>query len=174
MRQRLLLIIKSVTVRVTILGWVVLSLRFALGALLIVAGLMKVGSIPSLAATITAFRLLPSFFIAPVAVILPFGEIVLGGYLLLGLLTRIVATIVLGEFLLFSAAIASVVARGITIPCGCFGPLDIQPASWFDVWRDLGLAVATLPILLAAPGHYALDTLLQRRALDASSSDPVR
>jgi uncharacterized membrane protein YphA (DoxX/SURF4 family) len=112
--------------------------RFALAGLLITAGILKLGHADDLASVISAFSLgLPGPMVAFIAVALPPFEILLGIYLAGGWFlpqTSAAATLLI---LAFIAAIASVVARGITAPCGCFGPADAAPATWATVLRDV-------------------------------------
>jgi uncharacterized membrane protein YphA (DoxX/SURF4 family) len=119
-----------------------LIVRFALAALFIVAGVLKIGHADDLAATITAFSLgLPGPLVAVIAVALPPFEVLLGIYLAGGWFlpaTSGIATVLIAGFIV---AIASVVARGITAPCGCFGPADTAPATWLTVLRDLAFVV---------------------------------
>jgi uncharacterized membrane protein YphA (DoxX/SURF4 family) len=147
---------------------VILVLRVALGGVFLAAGLLKVSHPEVLAATIAAFRLLPQPVIAPLAIALPYFEMILGGYLIVGLFTRGVALIAAAQLAGFAAAIASVVVRGIPTSCGCFGPNDTAPASWVDVARDLVLAALALAIALRAPGSFALDRRLNPKSFPVS------
>jgi uncharacterized membrane protein YphA (DoxX/SURF4 family) len=142
----------------------VLIVRLLLGGLLIVAGALKVGHPSDLAATIAGFRLLPPVVVGPLALALPYVELILGGYLLAGLLTRVVAAIVALQFLLYAAAIASAVLRGIPANCGCFGPNDTSVADWPHVVFDVMLAAAGAFVAYNAPGALALDRRIGRRA----------
>jgi uncharacterized membrane protein YphA (DoxX/SURF4 family) len=136
--------------------------RIALGALLVVTGSLKIGHANELAAAIAGFRLLHPDIIEPLALILPFGEVLLGAYLMLGLFTRVAAFVATGAFVLYGAAIASAVLRHIPANCGCFGPNDQAVADWPHVAFDLVLAVIALAIALGAPGILALDRRLNR------------
>ncbi len=142
----------------------VLIVRLLVGGLLLVAGALKVGHPSELAATIAGFRLLPPALIGPLALALPYVELVFGGYLVTGLLTRIVAAIVALQFLLYAGAIASAVLRGIPANCGCFGPNDASVADWPHVAFDLLLASASAFVAYNAPGALALDRRIGRRA----------
>jgi uncharacterized membrane protein YphA (DoxX/SURF4 family) len=142
----------------------VLIVRLLLGGLLIVAGALKVGHPSELAATIAGFRLLPPAVVGPLALALPYVELVFGAYLVVGLLTRIVAAIVTVQFLLYGGAIASAVLRGIPANCGCFGPNDTSVADWPHVAFDLLLAAASAFVMYKAPGALALDRRMARRA----------
>lgn len=142
---------------------VVFLLRVLFGALLVLTGVLKLGHAPDLAAAIAGFRLLPPGIVAPMAVLLPVFEVILGLYLLAGLFTRIAAWIAVAQFLLYAAAIASAVLRGIPANCGCFGPGDRATADWPHVAFDLGLAAVAWCIAHFAPGLYALDRRLQTK-----------
>ena len=133
--------------------------RVVVGGVLLAAGALKFGHFDSLASTMAAFRLplLTPQVIAPLSIAIPCLEVLLGLYLLLGLFTRVAALAAAAEFLLFAAAIASLVVRGIPAACGCFGPGDTRPASWEEVARDLILAVLAAFIAWRAPGAWALD-----------------
>jgi uncharacterized membrane protein YphA (DoxX/SURF4 family) len=137
--------------------------RVLLGALLVWAGAAKIGHAEALAGAIAGFRLLPPGLVAPLAVILPFFEVLLGLYLLAGLFTRIAAAIATAQFLIYAAAIASAVLRGIPANCGCFGPGDAAVADWPHVALDLALAAIALFIAAGAPGAFALDRRLRSR-----------
>jgi uncharacterized membrane protein YphA (DoxX/SURF4 family) len=139
----------------------VLIVRLLLGGLLVVAGILKLGHAADLAANIAGFRLLPATIVGPIALALPFVELLLGGYLIAGLFTRTVAAICAGLLFLYAAAIASAVVRHIPVNCGCFGPNDSAVADWPHVAFDLMLAVAALFIVYGAPGAFAVDRKLR-------------
>ncbi|MEO7039422.1 MAG: MauE/DoxX family redox-associated membrane protein [Candidatus Elarobacter sp.] len=135
----------------------ILILRVLIGAVFVVAGFSKAGHADVFAAQIAGFRLLPQLVIAPLALVLPYLEMLLGGYLIVGLFTRTsawIAVVLLGAF---DAAIASAVVRGLTISCGCFGPNDTTVTSWAEVARDAVLVVLAAIVALRAPGMLAVD-----------------
>lgn len=136
---------------------ITLAVRVLVGALFVSAGLLKVGHFNDLAAAIAGFRILPEAVIAPLAVVLPFFEIGLGIYLILGLFTRAAAIIAAVQLCLYAAAIASAVIRHIPANCGCFGPQDQAPADWPHVFIDLALAAICAAVAWRAPGLLALD-----------------
>lgn len=135
----------------------VLVLRVAIGLVFVVAGVAKIGHATEFAAQIAGFRLLPQPVIAPLALALPFLELLLGGYLVVGLFTRASAWTAALLFALFDAAIASAVVRGMTVSCGCFGPNDTTVTTWPEVARDAVLVVIAIVVALRAPGMLALD-----------------
>jgi uncharacterized membrane protein YphA (DoxX/SURF4 family) len=143
-------------------------LRLLLGAPLIVAGVLKAhDGVAATASTVAGYRILPPFLVAPLGLILPYFEIGLGAYLVLGLFTRGAALVAAAQFAVFAAAVASLVVRHIPANCGCFGAGDNTPPSWAHVAGDGVLVLAALAVALRAPGRFAIDSILVRRsALD--------
>jgi uncharacterized membrane protein YphA (DoxX/SURF4 family) len=136
---------------------IVMVLRVAVGLLFVGAGASKIGHADLFAAQITAFGLVPHPLVAALALLLPFLEILLGGYLVLGLYTRVAAIIAVVQLAIFAGAIGSAVARGLSLSCGCFGPSDTTVTSWPEVARDLTLAAVAAFVAWRAPGMLALD-----------------
>jgi uncharacterized membrane protein YphA (DoxX/SURF4 family) len=139
----------------------VFVMRVVLGGLLIVTGALKVGHAPDLAAAIAGFRLLPAGTVGPLALALPFFELLLGGYLVAGLFTRTAAIVAAAQFVIYAGAIASAVIRHIPANCGCFGPHDAAVADWPHVAFDLALALLSALVAYRAPGILAVDRRLR-------------
>jgi len=139
----------------------VLVVRVFLGGLLLAAGGLKVGHPAELAANIAVFRLLPAAIVGPLALALPYVELLLGGYLVAGLFTRVAACVAAAQFAAYAAAIASAVVRHIPAACGCFGPHDTSVADWPHVGYDALLAAASAFVAYGAPGALAVDRKLR-------------
>src|ERR1700722_8809120 len=93
---------------------IILVLRLALGAVFLAAGALKVGHADVFASEIAGFQFLPMPLIAPFALLLPFLELMIGAYLVVGLSTRLAAAFAAFEMAVFAGAIASAVLRGIS------------------------------------------------------------
>jgi uncharacterized membrane protein YphA (DoxX/SURF4 family) len=139
------------------MNWVVLVLRIVVGAIFLVAGAAKVGHADQFAAQIAGFRLLPQPAVAPLAVALPYLEILLGGYLVVGLFTRTAAWFAVALLAVFDLAVASAVVRGMTVSCGCFGPSDTTVTTWTEVARDAVFVLLAVIVALRPPGALAVD-----------------
>jgi uncharacterized membrane protein YphA (DoxX/SURF4 family) len=143
------------------LAYLIFALRAGIGALLIVAGVLKAHDGPAATATtIAGYRILPPGLVAPLGVALPYVEILLGGYLAAGLFTRVAAWVTAFQFAIFAAAVGSLVVRGIPADCGCFGSALATPPSWGHVAGDVVLGLGALAIALAPPGAFAVDRRL--------------
>jgi uncharacterized membrane protein YphA (DoxX/SURF4 family) len=125
-------------------GALYLALRLGLGALFLVAGALKLRDPYAFALEIANYQLLPG--LAPwLAATLPAVELVIGLALVAGprpwaRAGALAATLLL---VLFTVAVASAVARGVNISCGCFGG-DSGPVTWLTVLRDVALVAAAL------------------------------
>ena len=139
----------------------VLVVRVLVGAILVGAGALKVGKAASLAAAIAGFRLFPATIVGSLAIGLPYFELLVGAYLVLGLFTRIAASVATAQFILYAAAIASAVVRHIPANCGCFGPGDAAVSDWPHVAFDGCLAIASAFVAFGAPGALAVDRKLR-------------
>jgi uncharacterized membrane protein YphA (DoxX/SURF4 family) len=115
------------------------ALRLALGGLFLYAGVMKLGTPADFATEIANYHLGNAF--APLgAVTMPTVEIVLGAALIVGTRPWVRAAALGSASLLaiFTFAVATVVARGINVDCGCFGG-NSGPVTMLTVLRDLAL-----------------------------------
>lgn len=156
-----------------VLDIVVLVLRLAIGLVFAVAGALKIGNFDVLASQIAGFQLLPQVVTAPLALLLPFVELLLGAYLIIGLFTRYVAAFASFQLFVFAAAIASAVVRGLSASCGCFGPSDQTVTSWPEVARDVALAVVAAFVAWRAPGALSLDRRMEPRYEHQSGEEPL-
>jgi uncharacterized membrane protein YphA (DoxX/SURF4 family) len=130
--------------------------RLIIGFLLIASAGGKLMNPYAFLQTIHSFELLPHSLAVAVAVMLPSLEIVLGACLMAGL--AVSAAFVLSSLLLlvFTAVLASVVWRGLSVPCGCFGTTSWSPTTWGTVGRTFAwsaLAIFGSLFALRASAH---------------------
>jgi uncharacterized membrane protein YphA (DoxX/SURF4 family) len=128
--------------------WVSLSVRLALAAVFLAAGMPKLFDLAGSARAVNAYQLAPWQAAQIVGAILPFLETGLGLLFLAGVATRLGAVIGAVMMAAFIAGIASAWARGLSIDCGCFSaggplPVGVAPNYTWDIARDLAfLALA--------------------------------
>jgi uncharacterized membrane protein YphA (DoxX/SURF4 family) len=113
--------------------------RVALGLVLISAGGLKVADPNEAITAVTAYQILPDGLATLVGYGLPFFEIMLGLFLVIGLATRASAATAGVLMVVFIAAVSSAWARGLSIDCGCFGGggATENPAYLPEILRDL-------------------------------------
>lgn len=134
-----------------------------LGGVFLVSGGTKVFDPGGLAASIRTYELgLPEWFVTVSAYSLPYLEVMLGLYLIVGLFTRASAWATNALMLLFTVALLQGALRGLQIDCGCFGSSAEQSNLWLDALRDVGLLALGLQVALSPPGRFGVDALLGR------------
>lgn len=143
------------------LDWLGTGLRLTVGVVLLVAGALKVANPAASALAVRAYQLLPYDLAGSVGYALPVVEILLAVLLVLGLFTRVGASVAAALLLAFVVGIASAWARGLSIDCGCFGgggQIDAGRTAYpLELSRDLALTLASVWLAVRPRTAYALD-----------------
>ncbi|HEY5879567.1 MAG TPA: MauE/DoxX family redox-associated membrane protein [Nakamurella sp.] len=163
---------RTVSRREQIRDVVGLLARLTLAGVFLVSGAIKASDARETVVAVRAYQLLPESMVSTVAAVMPYLELALGLLLLVGLATRLTATIGAVVLVMFIAAVISAAARGLSIDCGCFGgggqvdPGDTAYAE--EILRDL-LFLALAGYLVIRPDTpLSIDRLAHRRAGDAA------
>ena len=134
------------------LAWVV---RGALAVLLVTAAWHKLRDLPTFAATVSDYRLLPPPLVAISSRLFPAAELLVAALLVAPALSAHPRLLFAGAqgalalFTLYGVAIGWNLARGRRhIDCGCLGPAGRRELSEWLVVRNAGLAVAAFGLLL--------------------------
>jgi uncharacterized membrane protein YphA (DoxX/SURF4 family) len=133
--------------------------RIVLAAIFIYAGYAKLTmgmhprppigvALSFFALQVDSFQILPMWGVKFVAHTLPFAEITLGLFLLIGWQFRLWATLVTLVMLGFFAAVVRSYALGLQINCGCFA--TPEPLTIKTVFRDGALAALALLMTIFA------------------------
>jgi putative oxidoreductase len=131
--------------------WLIPALRIGLGALFVYAAWHKILLPGAFAHEIHNYKILPVPLVNPSAIIVPWLELFCGVALILNRWARGASALVALMMVVFTAAVASTVARGLNIACGCFNTGG-SPATWLTVARDAGFALAAIVVWLETTG----------------------
>ncbi|HBR06503.1 MAG TPA: DoxX family protein [Desulfovibrio sp.] len=116
--------------------WAALAMRLYLGGVFVYASIYKINFAAEFAETVASYQIVPELLVNPMAVVLPWLELVAGLLLVVGLRVKAAALVINFLLAVFSLAIAVTLFRDIPIGCGCFSTLD--PAmGWTALLRDL-------------------------------------
>jgi uncharacterized membrane protein YphA (DoxX/SURF4 family) len=136
--------------------------RLVLGAVLLVAGFLKIEDPEASRQAVAAYELLPKALEQPVGWGLPFFEVAVGILLIVGFGTRITALAGGVLMVLFIAAVSSAWARGLAIDCGCFGGGgQVAPGETKylqEILRDAGLLVLAVWLWFRPHSRFALES----------------
>ncbi len=165
-----------------------LVLRLALGGMFVFAAWVKLSGPQEFAFSIKAFDIIGvesgEHIIKLLTFALPWAEMICGVLLILGLFTRSAAGLLSVQLVVFIAAIASVLYRGLDVECGCFGKFDwpcgsLGPADrpsvigMCHIWRDVVMLVPALILMIFGGGILALDWPRERCGRSGTAQTPA-
>ena len=144
--------------------WLTLIFRLVLGGVLLVAGALKVTDPYSSATSVRAYQILPVDFANFLGFVLPFAEVAIGVFLIVGIWVRLNAIAGGVLMIMFIIAISQAWIRGISLDCGCFGKgglleTDELPVLNYtlEIARDIVLAALAGYIYRFPKGKLGLD-----------------
>ena len=133
--------------------------RWILGLIFIYASIHKIADPFSFSEAIYNYKILPDVLINPLAIWLPWLELIAGLSLIIGIYINGGALIISFLSLLFAIALGSAFFRDLDISCGCFYSSGTnRNADWVTIAQDLGLLIMGLQVLIFDNGKYALTT----------------
>jgi len=135
--------------------------RVIVGAVLVFSAATKLVHPTEFASVVQAYEILPVSLVGPAAVALTWIELLLGGFIIFGLFSRMtlpLAGMLLGFFL---ALMALAWIRGKSIDCGCFIGVVPETVGPFTLARDFVIFALIIPSYVALPHQFSLDQWLQ-------------
>ena len=149
-------------------AWIALPLRLYLGGVFLVACYHKILHPAVFALDVAIYQMLPLELINLQALILPWVELFAGLMLIVGYRTRAASLLINAMMLMFIAALAFALAKGLDMGCGCFASEGgDDPISFHTVLRDATWLAMGLYIMVFDSRPLGVDGLLLRRKRDA-------
>lgn len=131
--------------------------RLAVGVTFIYASYYKIIEPGDFAKSIWYYHMVPGTFINLIAVILPWAELICGIFLILGVAYRGSVVLVGLMTVVFILAIASAMARGIDLDCGCFkAARSSSESTWKSLLFDAGLLVLLLQLYFSGSKKWLM------------------
>ena len=125
---------------------ILIVIRIALAIVFIYAAIPKIIDPTQFAQDIDNYKILPYFAVTILAIILPWLELLVGLFLIVGIWLPAAAFITAALNIVFIIAIASAMYRGLDIDCGCFSTGD-SLVGWKRLFEDFFLLIASVYIL---------------------------
>lgn len=113
-----------------------LMVRLYIGGLFIYASLNKINFPAEFSDNLASYLIVPHFLVNPMAIFLPWVELVSGVCLAAGIRVRASATVICSLLGAFTLALIVVLVRKTPIDCGCFQNVG-DPVSLLTLGRDL-------------------------------------
>ncbi|CAB4755150.1 unannotated protein [freshwater metagenome] len=144
--------------------WLTFIFRLILGGVLLVAGGLKVTDPYASATAVRAYQVLPVPIANLLGFVLPFIEVGLGIFLIVGVWVKFISLLGAALMLVFVLAIGQAWARGISLDCGCFGKGGLRDTTELpvltyaiEILRDLALAILGGYLYRFPQGKLGLD-----------------
>lgn len=140
--------------------WLSFLVRILLGSVFVYSAVSKIADPPGFAQMIWNYRILPGVLVNPLAIVLPWLELLAGLALISGWLRRGAALLIGAMLIIFMTALSTDLARGIAVDCGCFSvsaqaktPEELFAGMKLDLARDAGLLLLALQVLFSRTVH---------------------
>jgi len=133
-----------------------LASRVIVGAFFAWAGALKVLHPLGFADDIMAYGVFPKGLAFVAALTLPWGEVVCGVLLLIGLFRRAAALVISALLAAFIILVIVTMARGVDLVCGCLGALSGK-VGWKLLAQDIVLSILALTVLGSRSTTLSLD-----------------
>jgi len=125
-----------------------LAVRLAVGVTFLIAAPHKIWDVEAFAQATYNYRILPDLFLHPVALYLPWLELVAGLAIVFNWQRRGAALLCAGMTLVFIGGISAALFRGLDISCGCFSA-DGHGVGLDLLLRDIVLLAGCLILLFS-------------------------
>lgn len=140
------------------------TLRTVVGLVLVVAAIDKAADPAAFAGSIMNYKLISAGPALAVATILPWIELVTGLCVLFGVLRTGGAVVASGLFAVFAALMASALARGLDISCGCFSQdPGVGTINAVRILENIGLLIASILIARSDNGSFSVEEYITRK-----------
>lgn len=150
-----------------LLPWAGVAVRILAGGIFIYSGVGSItGGLAAFEDKVAKYQLLPHVLTGPFAYTLPFLEVLVGIYLVVGLMTRVAAAASCVLMVMFLIAIGQAWARGLSIDCGCSIGVANKVGPW-SFLRDLALGIPSVVMLIWPARLLSLDRLFFARPAEA-------
>jgi rhodanese-related sulfurtransferase/uncharacterized membrane protein YphA (DoxX/SURF4 family) len=144
----------------------VTACRWAMAAVFVYAGALKIADPAGFARDIANYRILPEALVPLAALALPVLELAVGLCLAARLWHPGAAVALNAMLIAFLGALVAAMARGLDIQCGCFGSAVASGSMAGDLLRDLGFLCAGV-LLLGDAGVFRTPGMVRRACVQA-------
>jgi putative oxidoreductase len=121
--------------------------RLLLGAIFVSFALSKVLRPAVFALNVVDYNLTPAWGVNLWSLVLPWAELVVGLFLILGIRTRAAATLIAGMNIIFIVGLVNAILHHMPINCGCVGEVG-EPVNWLKVMKNVAMVIMCIQIFL--------------------------
>lgn len=132
------------------------SIRVILALLFIFSAITKIADMDYFVKSLENYKLMPTESLNLLALIIPWMELIIGVFLLIGFLVKesaFIGSIMLGIFII---AIIISLTRGLNIDCGCFGTIDGGKVGILKLVEDFFILLGFVWLTLNGSSYLAV------------------
>ena len=138
--------------------------RIYLGLVFVLASLYKIAEPYDFALSVATYQIAPLYLINIFSIILPWLELVVGIFFIVGFWTKENAFLILGMMILFIITLSIALSSGHEMTCGCFASQEaVDDIGFHTLFRDIFWVLLALFTLVFDNGRFGVDGLLRRR-----------
>ncbi|MFA6571825.1 MAG: MauE/DoxX family redox-associated membrane protein [Bacteroidota bacterium] len=137
--------------------YLVLVLRLVLGVIFILAGVSKIGDPANFAKSITNYAMMPDFIINIMALTLPWIELIVGIFLMLGIRLKASASLSIAMYIVFTIAITVALLKGLNFNCGCHSKITTENVSLKKIIENIFLLLASFLVFFFPSDKFTLE-----------------
>lgn len=126
---------------------VLVVLRLVAGGVFVFYGMDKIIDPATFAKSIANYQVLPEFFLHPVALILPWLEVIAGLFFIFDVWRRASGLLISGMLVTFIAMVVFALMRGLDINCGCSASGG-STVGWDLIARNIVLLAFTVVAMI--------------------------
>ncbi len=150
-----------------------LIVRLWIGGLFTWSGVTKLNHFEAFEKAALNYHILPETLTKIYALMLPWVEILAGGYLMLGLFTHFAALLVILMMASFIIAIGAALFRGDDLDCGCFVGGKTEPVTPKKLVEDFILLGFSIYLFIVRPGFWSVDNFLRVKEAEEIKKEPT-
>ncbi len=130
--------------------------RIMVGLVFLIFGLEKIPVPNVFAGEIMNYGFFPLFSVNLIAIFLPWVEVLVGIFVLLGIRLQSAATFSGILMILFIISVGIAMAKGLDISCGCSSSHNIK-VGWQKIFENLGYLILCIYIFIFPNSKFSLD-----------------
>jgi putative oxidoreductase len=140
----------------------ILSLRLVIGFIFIYASIWKIAHPEEFAKSIDNYRLMPIFTINLIALFLPWLELLIGLFIIFGIMIKTSSLLLIFNMSVFCIVILLAIIRNLDIECGCFSSVGSPSAGWSKFFEDIALLAAAIIIYISGNNEISIEKYYSR------------
>ena len=142
---------------------IIFLFRVIVGFVFIYASIHKIADPESFAKVIENYQVLPIFSINIVAITIPWIELVVGLFLIFGVLIKASSYIATFLMAFFSILVLLTIIRGIDISCGCFSSHTANPIGWQKFIENIILFIISLIVYYSEDAYLSVEKYFREK-----------